>query len=270
MADLGAGAIFGAINTAFKFSEFVIALNEVGTENHVFVRTIQRVREDLEETERLLCLPVIRSNLLSNPEKSLWIKKAIYSTKCALNDIGLYVERVRSEHDRDGDISFKNRVRWVLNDHGKLENRRSELTACHQTLTTVLNSLHHIEMIAGFAAPAPPSDPPPPTYGAALAFEDFKSPYQRKKNKGKTPLVAVTETTEVYNAAGKKSHFNMYTTNRTNGLLLTVAAQFQYRRSQSRLPNNGRFPRKNQKSTFPRTPARMNLLYVQVNRMSSH
>ncbi len=211
MADLGAGAIFGAINTAFKFSEFVIALNEVGSENHVFVRTIQRVREDLEETERLLTLPPIKTNLLTNAEKSLWIKKAIYSTKCALNDIGLYVERVRSENDRDGDISFKNRVRWVLNDHGKLENRRSELTACHQTLSTVLNSLHHIEMIAGFAVTAPPHDPPPPTYGEALAFEEFKSPYQRKKHKEKTPVVAVTETTEVYNVASKKSCFIIYT-----------------------------------------------------------
>lgn len=117
----------------------MIQLIEVGSENHVFVRTIQRFRLDLEETERLLSIAVIKAHLVNNPQNGYWIKNAIYSTKCSLNDIGLYVERVRADRDRDGEVTFAHRVRWVLKDHGKLENRRSELAACHQTLSIVLS-----------------------------------------------------------------------------------------------------------------------------------
>ncbi|KAG4428758.1 hypothetical protein IFR05_015760 [Cadophora sp. M221] len=186
MADLGAGALFGAINTAFKFSEFAIELAEVGSENNVFVRTIQRVRLDLDETERLLRVPAIRASLANNPQKMFWIQQAINSTKCALNDIGLFVERVRSDQDRDDTVSFINRVRWVLNDHGKLENRRSELATCHQTLTTVLNTLHPVEMLASFSPTvASPPMAPPPTYESVSQVSDFTSPYNRKKRRMK-------------------------------------------------------------------------------------
>ncbi|KAL5319616.1 hypothetical protein ACEPPN_012671 [Leptodophora sp. 'Broadleaf-Isolate-01'] len=195
MADLGAGALFGAINTAFKFSEFAIELAEVGSENNVFVRTIQRVRLDLDETERLLRVPAIRASLANNPQKLFWIQQAINSTKCALNDIGLFVERVRSDQDRDDTVSFINRVRWVLNDHGKLENRRSELATCHQTLTTVLNTLHPLEMLASFGPTvASPPMAPPPTYESVSQVSDFTSPYNRKKRRMK---VLETETKDV-------------------------------------------------------------------------
>ncbi|PVH85555.1 hypothetical protein DL98DRAFT_48553 [Cadophora sp. DSE1049] len=198
MADLGAGAIFGAINTAFKFSEFAIELAEVGSENNVFVRTIQRVRLDLNEAERLLRVPAIRVSLENNPQKSIWIQHAIHSTKCALNDIGLFVERVRSDQDRDETVSFINRVRWVLNDHGKLENRRSELATCHQTLTTVLNTLHPVEMLASFSPTvASPAMPPPPTYESVSQVSDFTSPYNRKKRRMKVIETEIKEVREV-------------------------------------------------------------------------
>ncbi|KAH7321604.1 hypothetical protein BKA65DRAFT_512576 [Rhexocercosporidium sp. MPI-PUGE-AT-0058] len=197
MADLGAGALFGAINTAFKFSEFAIELAEVGSENNVFVRTIQRVRLDLDETERLLRVPAIRISLANNPQKLFWIQHAINSTKCALNDIGLFVERVRSDQDRDDTVSFINRVRWVLNDHGKLENRRSELATCHQTLTTVLNTLHPLEMLASFSPTvASPGTAPPPTYESVSQLSDFTSPYNRKKRRMKVLETEVRDTKE--------------------------------------------------------------------------
>ncbi|KAH7393259.1 hypothetical protein BKA64DRAFT_675675 [Cadophora sp. MPI-SDFR-AT-0126] len=198
MADLGAGAIFGAINTAFKFSEFAIELAEVGSENNVFVRTIQRVRLDLNEAERLLRVPAIRASLENNPQKSFWIQHAIHSTKNALNDIGLFVERVRSDQDRDETVSFINRVRWVLNDHGKLENRRSELATCHQTLTTVLNTLHPVEMLASFSPTmVSPTVPPPPTYESVSQVSDFTSPYNRKKRRMKVIETEIKEVKEV-------------------------------------------------------------------------
>lgn len=212
--DFGAGAVFGAINTAFKFSEFVIALNEVGSENNVFVRTIQRVRLDLEEIERLLAIESVKSVLYQNPQKTRWVKEAIFDTKTALNDIGLFVERVRSDKDRDGEIGFGNRVRWVLKDHGKIENRRSELAACHQTLTTVLASLHPLEAQLGTTQRAVSSptmftdDAPPPSYADAAADSDFRSPYQRKKGKMKKSEVDIVEVTQDMQEQGNIFHSN--------------------------------------------------------------
>ncbi|KAL2068022.1 hypothetical protein VTL71DRAFT_16120 [Oculimacula yallundae] len=192
--DLGAGAVFGAINTAFKFSEFAIELAEVGSENNVFVRTIQRVRLDLDETKRLLRVPAIEAHLVNNPQKLFWIEQAINSTKWALNDIGLFVERVRSDQDRDDTVSFLNRVRWVLNDHGKLDNRRAELATCHQTLTTVLNTLHPVEMLASFSPTIPsPTMAAPPTYESVSQVSDFMSPYNRKKRRMKVLETEIRE-----------------------------------------------------------------------------
>ncbi|KAH8591556.1 hypothetical protein B0O99DRAFT_598140 [Bisporella sp. PMI_857] len=184
MADLGLGAVFGAINTTFKFSEFVIKLSEVRPENLVFVRTIQKVRVDLEETERLLSNPSIKAVLNNNPQKLMWMKNGIDSTRHALNDIGRYVERVRSESDRDGTIDFATRVRWVLQDHAKLENRRSELAACQQTLTAVLISLNQIEMFMGISAVSGSgNDVPPPSYEASVFDADFRGPNSRRKRR---------------------------------------------------------------------------------------
>lgn len=184
MAD--PSAIFSAINTAFKLAEFAIALNEVGTENAVFVRTIQRVRYDLQETERLLNMPAVKATLEKSEDKRLWIKGAIHSTKSALNDIGLFVERARSDNQRDGTISFANRVRWVLGDLSKLNNRVLELSACHQTLGAVLATLHPLETLSTIVASRPDAfDNPPPSYNTVVGKSDFRSPYMRKKDRKK-------------------------------------------------------------------------------------
>ncbi|CZS93820.1 uncharacterized protein RAG0_03930 [Rhynchosporium agropyri] len=63
---------------------------------------------DLEETKSLLRVPAIKISLSNNPQKRFLIEHAIHSTKCALNDIGLFVERVRSDQDRDDTVSFLN------------------------------------------------------------------------------------------------------------------------------------------------------------------
>lgn len=196
MIDLGAGSAFSAINSCFMLADFVIAVREVGSENEVFVRTIQRVRLDLEEIERLMRIPSVKLVLSKSPGQLEYIKHAIHTTKNALNEIGLYVERVRSDNDRDGEISFAHKVRWVLKDHGKLENRRSELAACHQALTTVLGTLHPIELAGGLAATDSQSavqDVPPPVYDNSME-ESFLGPNQRRKRKSKFGVdVAISE-----------------------------------------------------------------------------
>lgn len=181
-----AGPAFSAIGVLFKLVDFMLAVKEVESENEVFIRTIQRVRYDLEETERLLRIPAIDTILLKAPGQCGYIKNAIYTTKTALNEIGLYVERVRSDLEREGEVTFAHKIRWVLNDHAKLENRRSELAACHLALTTVLNILHPLELSGCLPLNNQIAihDSSPPTYEIALE-ESFMGPNQRRKRKPK-------------------------------------------------------------------------------------
>jgi hypothetical protein len=195
MADpLSAAAVFAFLNSAFKFSEFAVKLYSVESENGVFVRMIQRVRLDLEETERLVYSPLVQSKLVATPGKLPWIKGVIMSTKGALNEIGRLVERVRSDKAGYGSISWENRVRWVFNDNEKLVHRRMELGTCHQALSTVLAYLAPLEQVTT------PLTAEPPEYQDATFFDELLSPRQRrrkardleKRDEGTVPLIIKT------------------------------------------------------------------------------
>lgn len=136
---------------------------------------IQRIRLDLEETERLVHSPSVKSKLVATPGKLPWIKGVILSTKGALNEIGRWVERVRSDKEGYGSISWENRVRWVFNDNEKLVNRRMELGTCHQALSTVLAYLAPLEKAATTLTVEPPE------YQDATFLDDLLSPRQRRR-----------------------------------------------------------------------------------------
>lgn len=172
MEPISATAVFACINTCFKFAEYAVRVAEVGTENEVFVRTIQVVRNDLNETERLLLTKSIQAKLISTPYKLQWIKNSVHSTKSALNEIGRWVEKARGEQHATGSIKFETRVRWVFNDHEKLINRQHELSMCHQQLSNVLNYLIPLE--------EPEVTAEPPTYDNTTCFDDLLSPRQRR------------------------------------------------------------------------------------------
>jgi hypothetical protein len=171
---ISTAAVFAFLNSAFRLSEYAVKLYSVDSENGVFVRMIQRVRLDLEETERLLCSPSVKSKLTATPGKLPWIKGVIMSTKGALNEIGRWVERVRSDKEGYGSISWENRVRWVFNDNEKLVNRKMELSANHQALSIVLAYLAPLEQAAT------PVTAEPPAYQDATFFDGLLSPRQRR------------------------------------------------------------------------------------------
>jgi hypothetical protein len=170
-----AASAFAFLNTCFKLSEYAVKLYGVESENGVFVRMIQRVRLDLEETERLLSVPSVKTKLISIPGKLPWIKGVVVSTKSALNDIGRWVERVRAEKEGYGSVSFENRVRWVFSDQEKLLNRSVELRTSHQALSTVLAYLTPLEQTTPTLAAEPPA------YDDVTFFDDFLSPRQKKR-----------------------------------------------------------------------------------------
>lgn len=165
-------SIFAFLNSAVKFSEVALKLCAVGSENGVFVRLILRVRNDLQEVERLISTPSVKKKLISTPGKLPYIKNVVFSTKSALNEIGRWVERVRSDKEGHGSISFENRVRWVFNDHDKLTNRTLELSTSHQSLSNVLQYLMPLERDDG---PQINNDwePSPPTYDDATYLDEI-------------------------------------------------------------------------------------------------
>ena len=173
MEPVSAGAIFAGINSCLKFAEYAVRIAKVGTENEVFVRTIQVVRSDLSEVERLLGVKSVQSKLISIPAKLKWIQSSIHSTKSALNDIGMWVERARVDQQATGSVKFETRVRWVFNDHEKLINRQNELSTCHQQLSNVLSFLIPLEEVTVTADP--------PTYADTIIFDDIISPRQKRK-----------------------------------------------------------------------------------------
>ena len=172
---ISTAAVFAFLNSAIKFSEYAVKLYSVDSENGVFVRMIQRVRLDLEEAERLLCCPSVKAKLIAIPGKLPWIKGVILSTKVALNEIGRWVERVRADKQGYGSVSWENRIRWVFNDNEKLVNRKMELGASHQALSTVLAYLAPLEQAAT------PLTADPPEYQDATFLDDLLSPRQRRR-----------------------------------------------------------------------------------------
>ncbi|KAF4629764.1 hypothetical protein G7Y89_g8383 [Cudoniella acicularis] len=160
---------------AFSVAEYAVKLHAVGSEHGVFVRLILRVRNDLEEVERLLSAPEVRNKLLDTPGKLPWIKDVILTTKTALNEIGRWVERARVDKEEYGSVSFDNRVRWVFNDHDKLTNRTLELNTNHLALSNVLTYLMPLEQSDALM------DEGLPEYEDVTGFEDFLSPRQKRK-----------------------------------------------------------------------------------------
>ncbi|KAF2476932.1 uncharacterized protein BDR25DRAFT_309270 [Lindgomyces ingoldianus] len=167
-------AIFAALNSAVKFAELLVRVVEVRTENDVFVRTIQIVRNDLNEVERLLGIESVQKKLTAVPGKFEWIGGAIISTKSALSDIAKWVERARVDQQATGTVRLDTRIRWVFNDHEKLINRQTELSTCHQQLSNVLNFLNPLEEI--------PTSSAPPTYRDITYFDDIVSPNQKRRS----------------------------------------------------------------------------------------
>ncbi|KAF1988957.1 hypothetical protein K402DRAFT_461397 [Aulographum hederae CBS 113979] len=149
---IGIGAVISAIAGSYKFSEFAVKLKkleEVRSQNETYIRLCERVRLDLAETDRLLKLPAIKKALSRNPEKVNWIESSIVDTRESLERIESVTGRVaKDSKGGHGRISLWHRLRWVLDENGKVVNRRMELATCHQTLSQVLGFLASLEPLA--------------------------------------------------------------------------------------------------------------------------
>ncbi|QDS69003.1 hypothetical protein FKW77_009436 [Venturia effusa] len=135
------GSAFSAIKTASRFVEFCCARGDVPEESLLFIRLVQRVRDDLDECLRLLSLPAVQSHLECDIDQKIYIHGTIQDTKNALAEIGKYVESVRTEEEQNGEISLRTRFEWVLRHQHKLHSRQVGLDTCHKSLLQAMSRL---------------------------------------------------------------------------------------------------------------------------------
>lgn len=134
------------INSCARLVDFCSRMKDVGLENKVFSRLIQRVREDVEEAFRLMRKPEIQAHFEVDPDKEKRVNGAILSVKTAINNIARFVEALRVQKERDGSIGMINRLEWVLRHQSKLNSRQLELDTCHKSLLQTISAMQLWEL----------------------------------------------------------------------------------------------------------------------------
>lgn len=134
------------INTCARVIDFCSRLKDVGLENKVFSRLIQRVREDVEEAFRLMRKPEVQAHFEADPDKEKRVNGTILSVKTAINNIARFVEALRVQKEREGTIGMINRFEWVLRHQSKLNSRQLELDTCHKSLLQSINAMQMWEL----------------------------------------------------------------------------------------------------------------------------
>ncbi|KAF2196409.1 hypothetical protein GQ43DRAFT_445134 [Delitschia confertaspora ATCC 74209] len=148
-ALIGAGTAASAIGGAYRFAEFINKakrMRDVGKANAVYVRLIQRVRRDLDEVKRLLSVPEVKDALSHNRPKAEWVYTAMKDTRVALEQIAPLTEKVGKDQEK-GSIGVRHRLKWLLGEQEKLENREKELVTVHASLCEVLGFLTALEPV---------------------------------------------------------------------------------------------------------------------------
>ena len=148
-----AGGIIALLTGGYKICELLIQmrkLHDVGEENAVFVRIIERVHLDLAEVERLLALPEVKFALSKNADKVEWIDRTMKAMHFALKEKARHTASVKKdvEKHRLFGVGLRKRVWWVLEEYDKLVNRRMEVSMCHQGVLEVLSFLAPMEPMA--------------------------------------------------------------------------------------------------------------------------
>jgi hypothetical protein len=147
---LGAGTAAAAVGGAYKFGEFLYKakrVRDVGPSNAVYVRLISRVRLDLDEVKRLLTVPEVKEALEANPPKAKWVYGAMRDVRGALENITPLTERVGGDIEEGRRVGMRHRLRWLLSEKEKLENREKEVNVAHASLTEVIGFLTALEPV---------------------------------------------------------------------------------------------------------------------------
>jgi hypothetical protein len=153
------------------------ALSEADAENAAFHRIIESIRHDLAETERLLALESVRRSLISTPEKLPYIRRVVINTRIALENVDKWSERMNTNRHEDTNISFDTGRRYLITGDAAFAAQLSEISTCHQALSTVLAFLTPLERLSVTDQGGPPE------YQHATYFDDVLKSRQKQKLK---------------------------------------------------------------------------------------
>jgi hypothetical protein len=93
----------------------------------------------VEEARRLRRL---KESILDDSDRR-WMDRTITETEATARAVGELLERSRVDREiKRGNIGFRTRLLWVFRDSHKLKEKYSRLLVCHQSLTSVITSLH--------------------------------------------------------------------------------------------------------------------------------
>ncbi|KAF2473534.1 uncharacterized protein BDR25DRAFT_352029 [Lindgomyces ingoldianus] len=190
-STMGLDAIIDALNTTINFAELLIHTIRVSTGDDIFVRSIQIMRNDLNEVERLLGNESVRRKLTAVPRKLEWIRGAITNTKLTFNAITQCAQSACVDQQVTKSIRPDPRLRE------RLINRQTELSTCHQQISNVLNFLNPLEEI--------PVSSDPPTYHDTTYFDDILSPQQNREGMMKSGQTSKSQQAKV---EGKSTPFS--------------------------------------------------------------
>lgn len=175
------GSAFNFINTAFKLSDYAGRVYESDSDHGAFARMIDSVRHDLAEVERLLVLQSVKTRLVNTPGKLPYIRGVVTNAKTALNEIGKWVDRAKADEGTEV-VTFEDRVRWIFNDRGKLNNQQIELSKCQQDLYSELSFLSPLEQTRFVSADTPSTkELSTPGLESVVSSDDVISPLQRRR-----------------------------------------------------------------------------------------
>ena len=160
-------------------------LRSVGEETADLLRTTQHVDRNISEAQRRRNAKV---DSVNNKERT-WMDDIIHDTREALLDVARLIEPARVDTELRDSVNAKNKLMWVLRDGPKVRDKHKRLSICHQSLMTVINTLHAKDRSPLISPLQEEIDEPPPYEADMQALFRWKC---RRKRRASTSNVTMS------------------------------------------------------------------------------
>ena len=136
-------ALANSTGVSIKLFEVTYQLKAVGDQTRDLFVTTEHIATNVEKARRLRRL---KSELLS-PKDRAWMDCVIAHTEDALRAIAQLIEPARIDMASRESIHFCTKIKWVFRDNPRVADKHRHLNVCHQSLSTVMSSLHARDLI---------------------------------------------------------------------------------------------------------------------------
>lgn len=153
-------AAASTFSVSIKILEFSFQLKAVGEQTADLLRMAEHVNRNVDEARRLRC---VKASLISADNKA-WMDEQINDCEEALREVQQLLEPARVSNATKS-VNPKSRALWVLRDGARAQTKNQRLSACHQTINTVIGVLQarDVVVVAPLSTNGPFAEPPPYT-----------------------------------------------------------------------------------------------------------